>query len=52
MTMKLTKGAQTMSAPSNASDDGLFQTPPADSVLPDGIDRRSLCRMRSSAQRR
>jgi uncharacterized protein len=42
MTMKLAKGAQTMSVPSNANDDGLFQTPPADSALPDGIDRRSL----------
>ena len=31
-----------MSAPSNANDDGLFQTPPADSALSDGIDRRSL----------
>jgi hypothetical protein len=31
-----------MSAPSNANDDGLFQTPPAESALPDGIDRRSF----------
>ena len=31
-----------MSAPSNANDDGLFQTPPADSALPTGIDRRSF----------
>ena len=31
-----------MSAPSNPNDDGLFQTPPADSALPAGIDRRSF----------
>ena len=30
-----------MSAPSNPNDDGLSQTPPADSALPAGIDRRS-----------
>ena len=31
-----------MSAKSDANDEGLFQTPPADSVLPAAIDRRSL----------
>ena len=41
MTMKLTKHQQEM-LDGKQGDDGLFQTPPADSALPAGIDRRSF----------
>ena len=42
MAMKRTKHQQEMLDGKHGNDDGLFQTPPADSALPAGIDRRSL----------